>query len=46
MAKRRSKVAMFQTNSPVSSAKVAESLGPSLEKATMGGRLHTALKNE
>jgi hypothetical protein len=35
---------MLQTNSPVSSAKVDESLSPSLEKPTIGGPEEKALK--
>jgi len=46
MASRRSQVARLQTNSPVSSMKVTESLRPSLEKQTTGGRLETPLKYE
>src|SRR5260370_14676082 len=46
MASRRSQVARLQTNSPVSSMKLTESLRPSLEKQTTGGRLETPLKYE
>ena len=35
---------MFQTNSRVWAANAAESLSPSLEKISIGGRLETALK--
>ena len=41
---RRSYVAMFQVNSSVAPANVAESFGPSLENITIGGRSQTALK--
>src|SRR5436309_10638989 len=46
MASRRSHVARLQTNSRVSSMKLTESLRPSLEKHTTGGRLETPLKYE
>jgi hypothetical protein len=46
MASRKPYVGMFQTNSPVSCAKVAESLRPAEEKPMMGGRSLKALKNE
>src|SRR5436309_15485329 len=46
MASRRSQLARLQTNSPVSSMKVTESLRPLLEKQTTGGRLETPLKYE
>ena len=41
---RRSQVAMFHTNSPVSCANVVESFGPLLENITVGGVSQTALK--
>ena len=43
---RRSYVGMFQTNSPVSCAKVTESLMSFDEKASSGGLSATALKKE
>src|SRR5438067_7594578 len=46
IALRKSQVARLQTNSPVSSMNVTESLRPSLEKQTTGGRLETPLKYE
>src|SRR6266516_2984244 len=46
MASRRAQGGRLQTNSPVSSTKVTESLRPSLEKQTTGGRLDTPLKYE
>ena len=39
-------MARFQTNSRASPANVAESFGPWLEKASMSGDSHTALKKE
>ena len=44
IASRNSNVAMFQTNSPESAAKVAESFAPSLEKPISGGAPEKALK--
>ena len=44
IASRKSQVARLQTNSPVSSMKLTESLWPSLENITIGGRLLTPLK--
>ena len=44
MASRSSQVTRFQTNSLISVAKVAESLRPLLEKASIGGPSATALK--
>ena len=44
IASRRSQVTRFQTNSRSSSANVAESLAPKLEKASIGGASPTALK--
>src|SRR5436305_11456379 len=46
MFSRSSQVGMFQTNSPVSSAKVCESFLPLLENASIGGASATALKKE
>src|ERR1700737_4523859 len=42
---RRLKVARLQTNSLVSSTKISESFGPSLENKTIGGWSETPLKN-
>src|SRR6266487_632258 len=44
MASRRSQLAKLQTNSLVSSMNVTESLRPSLEKQTTGGRLETPVE--
>src|ERR1700736_6889927 len=42
---RRLKVARLHTNSLVSSTKISESFGPSLENKTIGGWSETPLKN-
>jgi hypothetical protein len=44
ISSRSAQVAMLQTNSPVSMAKVDESFSPSLEKPTIGGLDEKALK--